>query len=576
MLNGGRTISRVARDLDLTETSLREWVCLAEIERGEGPPDALTKVELEELVRLRRDVKRRVKRSKGSGRNPSDVAAATPSGRACAGQRRSALTAEQSSRGAFMPPDLVSTIPQRAPMRRHLACLATLLCVLAGPQVTPAVRDHPAPDARSQAAPMAVPSGQLWNPALLQSEADRLVHRVGSPERRSAPPTAASGLDWTQAHAGSPLAVCTYPSENPSGAIVPVLAPSDRVVGWIGLDVATCRWRWFRGAEGVALTSPDEARMALRRQTATTPGIDTAPLRLLRMPDRRLYWHLAWTDPAGTRRERFVDLGDPTRILTERTRSEAEKLPFTLPAPLEQELHAPGIDAPAPDGPPIRPATTRSTELNDTPAGCTLEVPHHYQRTSYNCGPASLQMVFGDWGAAIDQADIAKVAHTTISAGGTARLDLRRAGHFSHLSAAYGTPTLIGYAARPLGFASIPANWETAPNYQSRYEDLKRLVCEGYPMILLTWYDETFDAGHYRVLKGYDDGLGVFVVHDPWYTPPYQGPDLFLEQSFLVDTLWPYQNGRYWGLFVAPWIVSVSAPDTVEMGRTFTVSAAVT
>lgn len=56
--HGKRSIGQVAADLDLTETSLREWVRLAEIEAGEGPADALTKVEREELVRLRRDNKR--------------------------------------------------------------------------------------------------------------------------------------------------------------------------------------------------------------------------------------------------------------------------------------------------------------------------------------------------------------------------------------------------------------------------------------------------------------------------------------------------------------------------------------
>ena len=56
--NGGRSIGQVAKDLDLTETSLREWVHQAEIELGEGPPDALTKAEREELVRLRRENKR--------------------------------------------------------------------------------------------------------------------------------------------------------------------------------------------------------------------------------------------------------------------------------------------------------------------------------------------------------------------------------------------------------------------------------------------------------------------------------------------------------------------------------------
>jgi transposase len=55
---GGRSIARVAADLDLTETSLREWVRRAEIEDGQGPPGALTQAEREELARLRRETKR--------------------------------------------------------------------------------------------------------------------------------------------------------------------------------------------------------------------------------------------------------------------------------------------------------------------------------------------------------------------------------------------------------------------------------------------------------------------------------------------------------------------------------------
>ena len=55
---GGRPIAQVARDFDLTETALREWVRRAEIEAGEGPPGALSQAEREELVRLRREIKR--------------------------------------------------------------------------------------------------------------------------------------------------------------------------------------------------------------------------------------------------------------------------------------------------------------------------------------------------------------------------------------------------------------------------------------------------------------------------------------------------------------------------------------
>ncbi len=55
---GDRSISQVAKDLDLTENSLREWVKRAEVDAGQGPPDALTTVEREELARLRRENKR--------------------------------------------------------------------------------------------------------------------------------------------------------------------------------------------------------------------------------------------------------------------------------------------------------------------------------------------------------------------------------------------------------------------------------------------------------------------------------------------------------------------------------------
>ena len=55
---GDRSIGRVAKDLDLTEGALREWVKRADIEAGQGPPGALTTAEREELTQLRRENKR--------------------------------------------------------------------------------------------------------------------------------------------------------------------------------------------------------------------------------------------------------------------------------------------------------------------------------------------------------------------------------------------------------------------------------------------------------------------------------------------------------------------------------------
>ena len=54
----GKSVYRVAQELDLTETALRRWVKQAEIDAGDGPAGALTTEESEELRRLRRENKR--------------------------------------------------------------------------------------------------------------------------------------------------------------------------------------------------------------------------------------------------------------------------------------------------------------------------------------------------------------------------------------------------------------------------------------------------------------------------------------------------------------------------------------
>jgi transposase len=57
VLSEGKTVAQVARDLDLTETSLRNWVERARADRGKGKPGVLTTVEKEELSRLRKEVR---------------------------------------------------------------------------------------------------------------------------------------------------------------------------------------------------------------------------------------------------------------------------------------------------------------------------------------------------------------------------------------------------------------------------------------------------------------------------------------------------------------------------------------
>ena len=54
---GDRTIGQVAKDFDLTETAVREWVRQADLDAGVRS-DGLTSAEREELTRLRRENRR--------------------------------------------------------------------------------------------------------------------------------------------------------------------------------------------------------------------------------------------------------------------------------------------------------------------------------------------------------------------------------------------------------------------------------------------------------------------------------------------------------------------------------------
>ena len=55
---GDRTVGQVARDFDLTETAVREWVKQAERDAGSRVDGGLTTAERDELAQLRRENRR--------------------------------------------------------------------------------------------------------------------------------------------------------------------------------------------------------------------------------------------------------------------------------------------------------------------------------------------------------------------------------------------------------------------------------------------------------------------------------------------------------------------------------------
>lgn len=57
VLDEGRSAGAVARELDLTESALRDWVARAEADRTKGKSGGLTTAEREELAQLRKEVR---------------------------------------------------------------------------------------------------------------------------------------------------------------------------------------------------------------------------------------------------------------------------------------------------------------------------------------------------------------------------------------------------------------------------------------------------------------------------------------------------------------------------------------
>jgi transposase len=57
VLQEGKTVGKVSRDLDITESAVRQWVKQAKIDAGKGGKGPLTTAERSELVALRREAR---------------------------------------------------------------------------------------------------------------------------------------------------------------------------------------------------------------------------------------------------------------------------------------------------------------------------------------------------------------------------------------------------------------------------------------------------------------------------------------------------------------------------------------
>ena len=370
---------------------------------------------------------------------------------------------------------------------------------------------------------------------------------------------------WLEAEIGEPVLVHSYPAIKPKYYVVPVLGINGEVTSVVGVDAHTGAWLWYSrvahdqqffpiGREKAAESAEASLKTAL-------PG-KASDFVVVSMPNKVLYWYLR-SGKGDAASEVFVNTHKAGKVYTETTKdvsglTTGEEFNIPLAAtesPSEGEVQA-TFDYPD------------SYEISG--------VPYHVQTNSSRCGPAALEMYMDYWGEDIDQVDIANVVNCT---GSSHAYDMRRGAHFSSSSTAILDPTLQGYNERSLGYGSQENKWcdpdTSDPDYIDRYNDLKQLVSSDYPVLMLTYYDTPPANGHFRVLKGYIDVMSPasFIVHDPWYSAPYYGPDVYFEQTFLVDNLWT-RFGR-WAMFCAPWKVTVSCPSEVNINEQFTVNVSV-
>lgn len=119
------------------------------------------------------------------------------------------------------------------------------------------------------------------------------------------------------------------------------------------------------------------------------------------------------------------------------------------------------------------------------------ELPIPLVRQTYNnCGPASLQMLLAFYGVSLGQDVIG--AHTKVN------------------PRAYMLSSVIDPFLQPFGLRATRFR-------NGNVNHVRQLVGNGVPVLAIQWLDERSQIPHFRVVRGFDDARGVFLVNDPAY-----------------------------------------------------------
>ena len=152
------------------------------------------------------------------------------------------------------------------------------------------------------------------------------------------------------------------------------------------------------------------------------------------------------------------------------------------------------------------------------PASFELSGMEYVKQTFNNCGPATLSMVLSYFGSPVSQQELGQQIRPYQHPTGDNDDKSVFAREFVKYSKQYGYEAL----SRPNGSPEL----------------LKKLVANGFPVIVRTWLHPNEDIGHFRIVRGYDDAAQEFIQDDS-----YEGPSLRYNYDVFMSMWQPFNYG---------------------------------
>ncbi|OGH08120.1 MAG: hypothetical protein A2W22_01535 [Candidatus Levybacteria bacterium RBG_16_35_11] len=142
----------------------------------------------------------------------------------------------------------------------------------------------------------------------------------------------------------------------------------------------------------------------------------------------------------------------------------------------------------------VIPTVTPTPTPPPIPSQRTLKTDYHIFQTFNNCGPAALSMALRFYGISVSQQEIGEALRPYQIPNGDNDDKSVTLDELSEKSKEYG---LIPYH-RPMGNPDL----------------IKQFIANDMPVIARTLTKPNEDIGHYRVIKGYNEGTAIFIQDD--------------------------------------------------------------